>query len=163
MGFLKHFARCAFLAFGVLALLKALLLLPCIPRDRARLATMRQAHAILQKYRAYHDSLPAELSLHVPDAKGRDERISIHVLGWLPIDWSRPRNSIKAGPFEETADKFLLGYSIPSNDWMDYLDSTTGKTSLDSAESPLAVLRYPGASLFWSAVCFYAARRLRRA
>lgn len=162
MRFLKYSTRCSRLAVGTLALLYACAVGSTVPRDRARLATLRAANSFVKKHLADHGRLPASVKMTVDGGKGHMREVSLSVDGWRPVNWSSHEFANFGGPFDEFASDYLISYSIPSNDWTDILDSKTGKTSLDASESPLAYLDYSGGAILVSAAFFFAARRLRQ-
>ena len=162
MRFLKYFIRCCLLAAGILGLVYAWMILSTIPRDRSRLATLREANTIIKQHRADHGRLPASVKMTVDGGKGHMREVSLSVDGWRPVNWSSHEFANFGGPFDEFASEYLISYSIPSNERTDILDSKTGKTSLDDSESLVAYMNYSGGAILVSAACFFAARQLRR-
>ena len=162
MKFSKYFVRCSLLAVGTLAFFPiAWAVGSNVPRDRARLATLRAANAIIKQHQALYGRLPSSVKMTVDGAKGHSKEVKLPVGGWCPVDWAANEFRNVGGPFDESASDYLISYTTPNAEWTDILDSKTGKTTVGASESPLAYLNLGGAVLIGS-VCLFAARRLRQ-
>ena len=142
MRFLKYFTRCSLLAVGILALLYAWAVGSTVPRDRARLATLRAANSFVKKHLTDQERLPASVKTIVDGGEGYLREVTLSVVGWRPVIWSSHEFRNVGGSFDEFATAYLISYTTPNAEWTDVLDSKTGKTSLDASESPLAYLNY---------------------
>lgn len=162
MRFLKYFTRCSLLAVGTLALLYAWGIGSTIPRDRSRLATLREANTIIKQHRADHGRLPASVITTVDGGKGHLREVTLSVVGWRPVIWSSHEFRNVGGSFDEFATDYLIRYTTPNAERTDVLDSKTGKTSLDDSESSLAYMNYSGGAVLLGAACLFTARRLRQ-
>lgn len=160
MSFVTTFIRCIFLAFGVLAAIGGIAMILSFHGERTqnihRRSILKQSWALVEKQRASTGlllrSVPAQTVV------GQRE---VWVSLWQAVNWRHPREfggGFYAGPSDKD---YLLIYSNPSSDWVDILDSKTGRTSLDDTGIQNYLLS-PVLTLALAYGLFYVARRLRQ-
>lgn len=149
--------RSFFLAFGVLAAFFGSVMLLSFPgtrtRDIQRRDLLKHCWRMVEKQRAKTGSLPESISVETTIGSG-----DVHVRQWQSVNWRHPRDFGGGARPDPSAKDYILSYSNASSDWMDILDSKTGRTSLDNTGihdyllSPVLTLALAG-GLFYVARC----------